>query len=386
MLLLPPIGPDRGRRVASAFAGAQILVVGDAMLDRFIVGRVTRISPEAPVPVVTFDHETYRIGGAANVAHNVTAFGGQATLVAVTGQDDTAATLARACHEAGISPFFVGDATRQTTTKVRIVTERKHQVARIDYEADAEISGAIEDRVVIAVQQQAAHASAIVISDYLKGSITRRIVQAVLAAAGERGVPVLVDPKIPHLEYYAGASVVTPNHHEAEIATHMRVRTDEEARAAARVFRERAGCDAVLMTRGDQGMWLLGGRRGGAAARGGPRGGRRHRRRRHRHRDDGAVAGRRRHARRGCAPGQRSRGNLGEQVRPRRRDAERAPHRTRRLGECVASVAPSMNDDRDVIIDVASIIRSSIIVHRCRHGSTASCPRQVEQRIRESTE
>ena len=183
MVFLPLIGPERGRRVASAFAGARILVVGDAMLDRFIVGRVTRISPEAPVPVVTFDHETYRIGGAANVAHNVTALGGQATLVAVTGQDDTAATLARACHEAGISPFFVGDATRQTTTKVRIVTERKHQVARIDYEADTEISGAIEDRVVTTVQQQAAHATAIVISDYLKGSITRRIVRAVIAAA-----------------------------------------------------------------------------------------------------------------------------------------------------------------------------------------------------------
>ncbi len=258
MALLPPIGPDRRRRIASAFAGAHILVVGDAMLDRFIVGRVTRISPEAPVPVVTFDHETHRIGGAANVAHNVTALGGQATLIAVTGQDDTAATLARACREAGISPSLVGDATRPTTTKVRIVTERKHQVARIDYEADAEIAGSIEDRVVSAVQQQAAHASAIVISDYLKGSITRRVVQAAIAAGAARAIPVLVDPKIPHLEYYAGAGVVTPNNHEAEIATHMRVRTDEEARAAARVFRERAGCDAVLMTRGDQGMWLLG--------------------------------------------------------------------------------------------------------------------------------
>jgi D-beta-D-heptose 7-phosphate kinase/D-beta-D-heptose 1-phosphate adenosyltransferase len=228
------------------------------MLDKFIVGRVTRISPEAPVPIVVFDHETYRIGGAANVAHNVTALGGQAMLIAVTGQDDAAATLARACHEAGISASLIGDAARQTTTKVRIVTERKQQVARIDYEAETEISGVAENRVVTALQQQAAQASAIVISDYLKGTITRRIVQATLAAAGERGVPVLVDPKIPHLEYYAGVNVVTPNHHEAETATHLRVRSEEEARAAARAFRDRAGCNAVLMTRGDQGMWLLG--------------------------------------------------------------------------------------------------------------------------------
>jgi D-glycero-beta-D-manno-heptose-7-phosphate kinase len=257
-MLLPPLGPDRGRLIASSFSAAEILVVGDAMLDRFLVGRVTRISPEAPVPVVIFDHETLRMGGAANVAHNVKALGGEATLIAVTGQDDAAATLARSCHEAGISPSLIGDASRPTTTKVRIVTERKHQVARIDYETDAEINGPIEDRVVTAVQQHATRASAIVISDYLKGTITRRVVHAVIAAAAERSVPVLVDPKIPHLDYYRGIDIVTPNHHETGAATLLRIRTDEEARAAARAFRERAGCGAVLMTRGDQGMWLLG--------------------------------------------------------------------------------------------------------------------------------
>ena len=258
MLPLPLIAPDRRQEIASAFVGTPILVIGDAMLDKFIAGRVTRISPEAPVPVVAFDHETYRIGGAANVAHNITALGGRATLVAVTGQDEAAATLARACHEAGISPATVGDAARPTTTKVRIVTERKHQVARIDYESDTEVAGDVEDRVIAAIQQHAPHASAIVISDYLKGTITRRVMQLVVAAAERGGVPVLVDPKIPHLDYYSGATVVTPNHHEAETATHMRVRTDEEAQAAARVFRDRAACHAVLMTRGDQGMWLLG--------------------------------------------------------------------------------------------------------------------------------
>ena len=258
MGLLPPIGPDRGRRIASGFTGVQILVVGDAMLDRFLAGRVTRISPEAPVPVVIFDHETQRIGGAANVAHNVTALGGQATLVAVTGQDEAASTLTRACRDAGIAPVFVGDPARPTTTKVRIVTERKQQVARIDYEADGEIANTVEDRIVAAIQQQAPHASAIVVSDYLKGTITRRVMRTIAEASAAHGVPVLVDPKIPHLDYYAGAAIVTPNHVEAETATHMRVRNEDEARAAAQLFRERAGCRAVLMTRGDQGMWLLG--------------------------------------------------------------------------------------------------------------------------------
>ena len=258
MLLLPPITSERARAITSAFPDAQVLVIGDVMIDKFIAGRVTRLSPEAPVPVVAFDHETHRIGGAANVAHNIASLGGRATLVAVTGQDDGAATLARACHEAGIAPSFVNDPTRPTTTKVRIITERKHQVARIDYESETDVAGDVEDRVILALQRFAAHASAIVISDYLKGSITRRIAQAAIAAAGVRGVPVLVDPKIPHLDYYAGADLVTPNHHEAEVATHLRIRSDDDARAAAHRFRERARCKAVLMTRGDQGMWLLG--------------------------------------------------------------------------------------------------------------------------------
>jgi len=256
-MLLPPLAPERAREIVARAHGVNILVIGDAMVDKFIVGRVTRISPEAPVPVVTFDHDMYRMGGAANVASNVVALGGQATLVAVTGRDDAAATLAEACREAGIAPSFVGDAGRPTTTKTRVVTDRNQQVARIDYENDAEISGDIEDRIIAEIVKHAARASAIIVSDYLKGCVTHRVMQSAVTAAADRGIPVLVDPKIPHLSYYAGATVVTPNHHEAESATHRRVRSEDEARDAARVFRERARCRDVLMTRGDQGIWLL---------------------------------------------------------------------------------------------------------------------------------
>ena len=255
--MLPPLGPERARAIAAQLARAHVLVVGDAMLDKFIAGRVTRISPEAPVPVVMFDHESHRLGGAANVAHNITALGGRATLVAVAGRDEAAATLAQACQEAGISPVIVTDAGRPTTTKVRIVTERNQQVARVDYEMDAEIGGDVEQRVISALQQHATDAAAIVVSDYLKGGVTARVTRAAVEIGRERHIPVLVDPKIPHIDYYAGVAVITPNHHETEIAVNMRVRTDEDARMAARAFRERAGCGAVLMTRGDQGMWLL---------------------------------------------------------------------------------------------------------------------------------
>jgi D-beta-D-heptose 7-phosphate kinase/D-beta-D-heptose 1-phosphate adenosyltransferase len=256
-VLLPPIAPERARDIARGFAAVRILVIGDAMLDRFIAGRVTRISPEAPVPVVAYEHEMQRMGGAANVAHNLAALGAQVTLVAVTGADDAAATLARECRDAGIAPSFVGDAGRCTTTKVRIVTERNQQVARIDYESDTEISGDVEQRVIAEIQKHAPQSAAIIVSDYLKGGVTRRIAEAVVAEADRGGAPLLVDPKIPHIDYYAGATLVTPNHHEAEIATHMRVRSEDEAREAARQFRHRARCKGVLMTRGDQGMWLL---------------------------------------------------------------------------------------------------------------------------------
>ncbi len=260
---LPPLAPDRAQQLVSAFPRAHVLVVGDAMLDTFIVGRVTRISPEAPVPVVTFDHDTHRIGGAANVAHNITALGGHATLVAVMGQDDNGTTLMRGCRDAGIEAGVIAtDADRVTTTKVRIVTERNQQVARVDYESDAEVSGHVEAGIIDGIRQQAADAGAIVVSDYLKGCVTKRVMEAVVDTAKHRHIPVLVDPKIPHIDYYAGATVVTPNHHEAETATHSRIRSITDARLAAHAFRDRVRCEAILMTRGDQGMWLLAPREG----------------------------------------------------------------------------------------------------------------------------
>ena len=258
-MLLPPLAPERAREIVARVSGVNVLVVGDAMVDKFIVGRVTRISPEAPVPVVTFDHDMYRVGGAANVASNVVALGGHVTLVAVTGRDEAAATLTEACREAGIAPSFVGDSVRPTTTKTRVVTDRNQQVARIDYESDAEVSGEVEDRVIAEIRKHASRCSAIIVSDYMKGCVTRQVMQTAVRAGAECGATVLVDPKIPHLDYYSGATIVTPNHHEAESATHRLVRSEDEARTAARIFRERANCRDVLMTRGDQGIWLLSG-------------------------------------------------------------------------------------------------------------------------------
>jgi rfaE bifunctional protein kinase chain/domain len=271
---LSPLGAGRARELIDRFAGLRVLVVGDVMLDRFIVGRVTRISPEAPVPVVQFQSEHVRLGGAANVANNVTALGGRPSLVGIVGVDAAAGRLRDALSAAGIATDgLVEDRDRPTTEKVRIVTERNLQVARVDYERDADVAGEIERRIVDSVDRIGRGCATLLVSDYLKGAITRAVVEALLAvsrstkvlaepasrrsakALAER-IPLIVDPKIPHLASYAGATLVTPNHHEAEIATHCRIRTDEDARQAAHDFRTRAQCDAVLITRGEQGMWL----------------------------------------------------------------------------------------------------------------------------------
>jgi rfaE bifunctional protein kinase chain/domain len=259
-MTLPPLGADRARDLVGRFGGASILVVGDVMLDRFIVGQVTRISPEAPVPVVRFQSEHVRLGGAANVAHNIVALGGRTRLVGLVGADATAGRLREALVTAGIGvDGLIEDASRPTTEKVRVVTERNQQVGRIDYERDGDADGGVERALVDRIRQLGSTATALLVSDYLKGSVTRAVVEALVAlsrAATPKRLPLLVDPKIPHLPFYAGATLVTPNHHEAEAATHRRIRADEEAGGAARDFRARAGCDAVLITRGEHGMWL----------------------------------------------------------------------------------------------------------------------------------
>ena len=255
-MTLPPIDGARARDLVARFHGLRVLVVGDVMIDRFIVGNVTRISPEAPVPVVRFQSEHTRLGGAANVAQNLASLGARVSLVGIVGADAAAARLREQLGAAGIpTSGLVEDAGRPTVEKVRIVTVRNQQVARIDYEEDADAAGDLEARLLDAIRGSARDAGVLLVSDYLKGTITKAVMASLVRLkSGDR--PLLVDPKIPHLDYYAGATLVTPNHLEAEAATHRRIRSDDETRDAGRDFRTRAQCDAALITRGEQGLWL----------------------------------------------------------------------------------------------------------------------------------
>jgi D-beta-D-heptose 7-phosphate kinase/D-beta-D-heptose 1-phosphate adenosyltransferase len=241
----------------SDLAGHHIALAGDVMLDHFLFGRVDRISPEAPVPIVRFEREEYRLGGAANVAHNLTALGGHADLVGIVGRDAAATRLCEALRAAGIDPGgLIDDPTRPTTCKQRLVTSRNQQVARIDYEADAEPSPEVAERLRSKLNGAIERARALVISDYRKGVVTPALLSAAFDAARRAGIPALVDPKVMQPDWYRGATLMTPNHHEAALMTQSPVRTDDEARQAARALHERTGA-SILITRGDAGMWIF---------------------------------------------------------------------------------------------------------------------------------
>jgi D-beta-D-heptose 7-phosphate kinase/D-beta-D-heptose 1-phosphate adenosyltransferase len=243
----------------SRLAGRTVLIVGDLMLDHFVFGHVERISPEAPVPIVRFAREEYRLGGAANVAHNVAALGGRVEIIGVVGDDPEAQRMRGDLTRLSIGTRgLVTDPERCTTRKLRVVTTRNQQVARVDYEEDREVGGAVEEALILKIEALAPAADAILVSDYLKGVVSRGVAAAAIAAARRGQVPLLVDPKVPHIDYYSGATVITPNHHEAESITFMRIRSSEDAMAAASYFRERAACESVLITRGEHGMTLLG--------------------------------------------------------------------------------------------------------------------------------
>jgi D-beta-D-heptose 7-phosphate kinase/D-beta-D-heptose 1-phosphate adenosyltransferase len=254
--------PSDARALVARLSGRPVLVVGDVMLDQFLFGDVERISPEAPVPVVRFERDEYRLGGAANVAHNVHALGGRPALVGLVGQDEAAERLRSELHALQIgSDGLVASGDRCTTRKLRVVTRRNQQVSRIDYEADGAIADELERALVDRIEPEIARADVVILSDYLKGAVTPRVAARTIELASRRDVPVLVDPKVPHVDHYTGATLITPNHHEAEAVTLTRIRTEDGARRAVRAFRERARCRSVLMTWGEHGMWLLEGER-----------------------------------------------------------------------------------------------------------------------------
>ena len=236
--------------------GRKVVVLGDVMLDEFVWGDVTRISPEAPVPVVDIRRESVHLGGAANVLANLIALGANGTVVGVVGKDTAAERLRESLREVipGQEDFLVVDEQRPSTIKTRIIAHSQ-LVVRADRELRTPVNGQTEKRIIEKLKDALKDADALVVSDYDKGVVTPRILAEILPLAYAR-VPVLIDPKIRNFSSYRPATLVTPNHHEALRMTNLEADTDDGLREAAKKIRAELKCDAVLITRGDRGMML----------------------------------------------------------------------------------------------------------------------------------
>ncbi len=250
------IAPGRAREVVEAFRGRRTLVVGDAMVDRFVWGEVHRISPEAPVPVVAVERETVRLGGAANVAANLTSLGARATLAAATGADEAAGILRAHLEAGGIEAILVEEASRETTLKTRVLA-RGQQVVRVDRETERPLGAPARVELVARVLEALSRADVVIVSDYDKGVVGGELLAAVLPRARGAGVPVVADPKLTHFFQYQPVTVVTPNQAEAGRATATEIRSDADCLTATRAILERLDTQSVLVTRGPKGMLLL---------------------------------------------------------------------------------------------------------------------------------
>jgi len=234
--------------------GRRVGVVGDLMLDRYVWGTATRLSPEAAVPVVDFVEESVTLGGAGNVAANLAALGAKARMFGVVGDDDPGRTLLATLRTQGIAPAdVVTDPTRKTTLKTRIVA-RHQQVVRVDRETRQPVAGAVEEKLIRRVIAALRQLDALVISDYEKGAVTEELANRVLAACRKLGGPAFVKPKWSRLPTYPGATAIVLNRSEASFLTTRPVDDDASVEDAGRALLEHFASPAVIITRGERGM------------------------------------------------------------------------------------------------------------------------------------
>ena len=247
----------RLKHILDEFEKTRIMVLGDLMLDHFVWGRVDRISPEAPVPVVRVTEETQRLGGAANVAHNIRALGATPVLIGLVGEDPHGEILLEAIRGQAIpTGWIVADPDRRTTVKTRVVAHNQ-QVVRADWEDDGEVSEAVFEKLIDRIGDQLEEVQALIISDYGKGVVTARMLKRVLELARERALFVAVDPKESHFDLYRGVSLITPNQREAGQAFGRAITDEESLEMVGHGMMNRLKLGALLITRGERGMSLF---------------------------------------------------------------------------------------------------------------------------------
>lgn len=244
------------KELFNKFRNTGILVIGDLMVDRYIWGKVRRISPEAPVPVVEVTNEELLLGGAANVAHNILSLGGKVYVAGTIGSDDAGRILIDKFRESGISTDgIVIDSDRPTTVKTRVIAHSQ-QMVRFDKEIKSDIRHSTLSLILDYVKSCLPQIKGIIISDYCKGLITEALIKKVLALADSKKF-ISVDPKIGHFDYYKGVSLITPNINEASLGSGLEIVDEKTLISSGKMLLKKLRCKAVIITRGDEGMSLF---------------------------------------------------------------------------------------------------------------------------------
>src|SRR6202142_978364 len=245
--------------LSHAIASQTVLCVGDLMLDEFVYGEVSRISPEAPAPVIAVQRSETNVGGAGNVARNIASLGARCIFAGLIGEDEAAAKLKAAlAQESRIDSVLICAPARPTPAKVRFVSEHfSSHMLRADWELAKPASGDIEQKLVDSVLPLLPRADIVLLSDYAKGVLTARVIRNIIDAARKLGKRVIVDPKSPNFAIYRGATLLTPNRKEFAEATRSRAETEKNIADAAQDVMQLADCEAVLVTQSEHGMTLV---------------------------------------------------------------------------------------------------------------------------------
>lgn len=244
-------------RYIERFSQVKALVVGDIILDHYIWGKVNRISPEAPVPVVDVTSESFMLGGAANVLNNIISLGGNVDICGVIGHDETGRRVIQELRGKGVmTDGVIVEDKRPTTKKTRIIANSQ-QVVRFDRERREKISKDTQMIMLNYIRERIDQFKIIIISDYAKGVITQELVKELSNITSSRSIKIVVDPKPRHFRYYRDVSVITPNSHEASLASGIEIEDDETLQRAGRRLLDMLNSDAILITRGEHGMSLF---------------------------------------------------------------------------------------------------------------------------------
>ncbi|MEI8134853.1 MAG: D-glycero-beta-D-manno-heptose-7-phosphate kinase [bacterium] len=244
-------------KLGDAFSGVRIAVIGDLMLDRYLFGTVSRLSPEAPVPILDIHRDEWRLGGAANVANNIHTLGATALLIGVVGDDSKGKRVRQMVEEIGLSSDgIISDTDRPTTIKTRVLASNQ-QMLRVDHEQKHDLSDEIENSVFTYLEAQADSLDGIILEDYNKGVLSPKLIGRIISLAKEKSLPVFVDPKHHNFFAYQNATVFKPNRKEMEDALGVKCDTDKKLHKAGFDLLAKLDAENILLTLSEKGMLLF---------------------------------------------------------------------------------------------------------------------------------